>query len=91
MSTYEYKRIIKANDRATLLNLMIGLNAHTLCSGIICEELNGSGLLRGQADSNEVMTIGYLAHKGTKISRIGQQYLAEISNSATKVCYSFIL
>ena len=25
MSTYEYKRIIKANDRATLLNLMIGL------------------------------------------------------------------
>ena len=25
LSTYEYKRIIKANDRATLLNLMIGL------------------------------------------------------------------
>lgn len=41
-STYDYKRLIKANDRATLLNLMIGLNAYTLCSGIICEELNGS-------------------------------------------------
>ena len=26
-STYEYRRLIKANDRATLLNLMIGLNA----------------------------------------------------------------
>ena len=34
-STYEYRRLIKANDRATLLNLMIGLNAYTLCSGII--------------------------------------------------------
>ena len=41
-STYEYKKIIKADDRATLLNLMVGLNAYTLCSGIICEELNGA-------------------------------------------------
>ena len=43
-STYDYKQIIHANDRATLLNLMVGLNAYTLCSGIICEELNGTAL-----------------------------------------------
>ena len=36
-STYDYDRIIKANDRATMLNLMNGLDAYTLCSGIICE------------------------------------------------------
>lgn len=36
-STYDYKKIIKAYDRATLLNLMIGMNGYTLCSGIICE------------------------------------------------------
>ena len=84
MSTYEYKRIIKANDRATLLNLMIGLNAYTLCSGIICEELNGSDYCAVKLDSNEVMTIGYLARKGTKISRIVQQYLAEISKFRDK-------
>ena len=41
LSTKEYTRTIKANDRATMLNLMIGLNGYTLCSGIICEELNG--------------------------------------------------
>ena len=35
MSTYEYKRVIKADDRATMLNLMVGLNGFTLCSGII--------------------------------------------------------
>ena len=84
LSTYEYKRIIKANDRATLLNLMIGLNAYTLCSGIICEELNGSDYCAVKLDSNEVMTIGYLARKGTKISRIGQQYLSEISKFRDK-------
>ena len=40
MSTYEYKRVIKADDRATMLNLMVGLNGFTLCSGIILRTLN---------------------------------------------------
>ena len=84
LSTNEYPQIIKANDRATMLNLMIGLNGYTLCSGIICEELNGSDYCAVKLDSNEVMTIGYLARKGTKISRIGQQYLAEISKFRDK-------
>ena len=48
-STYEYRRLIKATDRATLLNFMKGLNAYTLCSGIICEELNGSEYLASTA------------------------------------------
>ena len=34
LSTREYARTIRANDRATMLNLMIGLNGYTLCSGI---------------------------------------------------------
>ena len=42
LATNEYPRIIRANDRATMLNLMVGLNGYTLCSGIICEELNGN-------------------------------------------------
>ncbi len=41
LSTLDYKQIIKANDRATMLNLMVGLNGYTLCSGIICGDLNG--------------------------------------------------
>ena len=35
LSTSEYPRTIKASDRATMLNLMVGLNGYTLCSGII--------------------------------------------------------
>ena len=60
LSTYEYKQLIKANDRATMLNLMVGLNGFTLCSGIICEELNGSEYCAVKLKSEEVMTIGYL-------------------------------
>ena len=79
LSTYEYKQHIKANDRATLLNLMVGLNGFTLCSGIICEELNGSEYCAVQLKSDEVMTIGYLSRKGTAISSLGQKYLEELA------------
>lgn len=84
LSTYEYKRIIKANDRATLLNLMVGLNGFTLCSGIICEELNGSEYCAVKLKSDEVMTIGYLVRKGVTISPLGQKYLEEISQYKDK-------
>ena len=78
LSTYAYKRLIKANDRATLLNLMVGLNAYTLCCGIICESLNGSDYCAVKLKSDEVMAIGYLKRKGAALSPLGQKYLEEI-------------
>ncbi len=81
LSTYEYKRLIKANDRATMLNLMVGLNGYTLCSGIICEALNGSDYRAVPLLSDEVMTIGYLKRKKTAISPLGQKYLEEIAKA----------
>lgn len=77
-STYDYKRLIKANDRATLLNFMRGLNAYTLCSGIVCEELNGSDYLAVPLRESEKMRIGYVKRKGAKISHIGQLYIEEL-------------
>ena len=75
LSTYDYKRLIKANDRATFLNLMIGLNGYTLCSGIMCEELNGSDYCAIKLKSDEIMTIGYIARKGVQVSPLGKKYL----------------
>lgn len=85
LSTNEYPRIIKANDRATMLNLMIGLNGYTLCSGIICEELNGDDYLAVpfKADSVEessVMEIGYITKQNTVLSNIGRRYIREIES-----------
>ena len=86
LSDHEYERIIKACDRATMLNLMTGLNAYTLCSGIICEELNGDGFLavpftppEGESLSTE-MEIGYICKKNTILSPIGEAYIEDIRN-----------
>lgn len=84
LSTYHYKQLIKANDRATMLNLMVGLNGYTLCSGIICEELNGSDYCAIRLDSEETMTIGYLSRKGAAISSLGQKYIEELSKYEDK-------
>lgn len=78
LSTYNYKRIIKINDRATALNLMVGMNAYTLCSGIICEELNGSEYSAIPLDREEKMTIGYVARKGINLSKLGKRYIDEL-------------
>ena len=84
-STYEYKRLIKANDRATLLNLMIGLNAYTLCSGIICEDLNGNDYKAVPLKETEKMRIGYIKRKGAKVSYIGELYIEELKKYKEKV------
>lgn len=84
-STYEYRRLIKANDRATLLNLMIGLNAYTLCSGIICEDLNGNDYKAVPLKETEKMRIGYIKRKGAKVSHIGELYIEELKKYKEKV------
>lgn len=85
LSTAEYPKTIKATDRATMLNLMIGLNGYTLCSGVISEELNGSDYLAvpfesddSAADSN--MVIGYISKKNLPLSHIAQLYVTELDS-----------
>lgn len=77
-STYDYKRIIKANDRATMLNLMVGLNGYTLCSGIICDELNGDDSRAIPLKENEAMRIGYISRMGASLSALGKIFLEEM-------------
>ena len=78
LSTYDFKKTIKSNDRATNLNLMVGLNAFTLCSGIICEELNGSDYIAVKLAEEVTMDIGYIKRAHMNTSEIGELYIEEI-------------
>lgn len=79
LSTLDYKQIIKADDRATILNLMVGLNGYTLCSGIICEDLNGRKYKSVPLDTEDKMTIGYIKRKYMPLSILGQSYVDILS------------
>ncbi len=83
LSTNEYPQVIKANDRATMLNLMVGLNGYTICSGIICEELNGSDYIavpyeEDEKNPNSIMEIGYIVRKNTIVSKLAGLYLNKL-------------
>ncbi|MBQ0039527.1 MAG: LysR family transcriptional regulator [Treponema sp.] len=85
----EYPKIIKTTDRATNLNLMVGLNAYTLCSGIICEELNGSDFVAvpfeaDKENPNSKMEIGYITKKNIILSQTGEDYLKELKKYLSK-------
>ena len=85
LSDNEYPRSIKTNDRATMLNLMKGLNAYTLCSGIISDELNGDEYVavpfeEDSENKNGVMTIGYIERKQSIRSDVGEIFIEELKN-----------
>lgn len=73
------KQIVRASDRATLLNLMVGINGYTLCSGIICEDLNGSDYCAVKLKTDETMIIGYISRENAVLSEMGQKYIEELS------------
>ncbi len=66
-----------------MLNLMVGLNGYTLCSGVICEELNGTDYVAVpfEADEDAVgkrMEIGYITKKNMILSSMAQLYIEEL-------------
>lgn len=78
LSTRTYAKSIRVNDRATMLNLIKGMNGYTLCSGIICEDLNGDDYCAIKLDVPDKMTIGYISRKDSNISEMGQKYIEEV-------------
>lgn len=79
LSALSHKKSIKVSDRATLFNLLIGLNGYTISTGIISEALNGKNIVAVPLDvKDEEMRIGYIVHKEVTISRLGQIYIDKL-------------
>ena len=73
---------IRVRDRATLFNLLIGLNGYTICSGVIDEELNGENIVAIPLAENGSMHIGYITKKHAVPSRLGSIYLDALKRYA---------
>lgn len=75
LSTIDRSKNIKVRDRATLFNLVIGLNGYTVSSGVIDAGLNGEQIVARPLDVDEEMRIGVISRKHTDFSRYAQSYL----------------
>lgn len=74
-STSERKKNIRVRDRATLFNLLIGLNGYTVCSGVIDKKLNGKDIIAVPLQDEGDMRIGYITHRKAVPGRLATTYL----------------
>ena len=75
LSTLDRRKNIKVRDRATLFNLVIGLNGYTVSSGVISKELNGENIIARPLLVDEYMKIGTVTQKNMPLSRYGNAYM----------------
>lgn len=75
LSTMHHKKQIKISDRATIFNLMVGLDGYTISSGIISSELNDEKIVAIPLAVDDRMTLGYLKQKKIALSPVGQEYI----------------
>ncbi len=82
LSTLDSDKELVVCDRATLFNMLIGLNGYTICSGVISEELNGPNIIAKPLKVDDYMEIGYILPSSIRPSGLTAKYI-DILNELT--------
>ncbi|HEO5525330.1 TPA: LysR family transcriptional regulator [Streptococcus agalactiae] len=75
MSQIPHPKSIVVSDRATLFNLMIGLDGYTVATGILNSKLNGDEIVAIPLDVDDVIDIVYIRHDKVNLSKMGQKFI----------------
>ncbi len=78
LSTEEHGKSIYVSDRATLFNLLIGLDGYTLCTGVLNSDLNGENIIAVPLESHETMQVGWICNSKAVLSRMAERYLQKL-------------
>ena len=74
-STEFHKKQIRVSDRATLFNLLKGLNGYTICSGILSDDLNSGNIVAVPLETDEKMNIGWIGNSRVSLSKMANEYV----------------
>ena len=75
MSQISHKKSIVVSDRATLFNLMIGLDGYTIATGILNSNLNGDNIVSISLEVDDEIDIIYLKHEKANLSKMGEKFI----------------
>ncbi len=78
LSTVSRRKTIHVSDRATLFNLLIGLNGYTICSGVLSSDLNGDNIVSVPLLTQERMRIGWIVSEKSHLSPIAISYIQKL-------------
>jgi DNA-binding transcriptional LysR family regulator len=77
LSTRSSARDIRVSDRATIFNLMIGLDGYTISTGIISDDLDPE-IVAIPLEVDERIEIGWIGHAAIPLTEQGGRYLDEV-------------
>ena len=77
LSTLSSAREIRVSDRATIFNLMIGLDGYTISTGIVSDDLDPA-ITAVPLDVDEEIEIGWIRHAAIPLTDLAQRYLDEV-------------
>jgi len=75
LSTLTHKKSIRVSDRATLFNLLIGLNGYTISTGVLSADLNGNEIIPVPLECEEYIHVGWISHRNVSQSVLGAAYV----------------
>ncbi|TCZ80782.1 LysR family transcriptional regulator [Paenibacillus albiflavus] len=81
LSTLSHQKSIRVHDRATLFNLLIGLNGYTISTGILSADLNGNEIIPVPLDCEESINVGWIAHKNSVLTKLGAAYIEALKQA----------
>jgi DNA-binding transcriptional LysR family regulator len=84
------RKKISVSDRATLFNLLIGLNGYTISSGVLNKDLNGEQIKSVRLRTDEEMLIGYIVNRKAGLSRLAANYVAKLKAVIAEFGYRII-
>lgn len=84
LSTLSHKKSIRVNDRATLFNLLIGLNGYTISTGVLSADLNGNEIIPVPLDCEETINVGWISHRNASLSKLGAAYIEALKQATTQ-------
>lgn len=76
--TEQVDKAIVVTDRATLFNLLIGLDGYTISSGILSSDLNGDDIVSVPLENGGVMELGYVYQPRRPLSKLAESYLRHL-------------
>ena len=79
-----HKKSIVVSDRATLFNLLIGLDGYTLATGILNTNLNGDQILSIPLEIDDQIELVYLQHQKSQLSKMGEAYISYLKEEVSQ-------
>ena len=78
MPAIDRQKNIRVRDRATMTNLILGLDGYTVASGALSRELNGPEIVAVPLKLDDFIRVGLVRRSGISLSAAGETFVGAI-------------